>query len=1738
MASEQESSNGPGKKSMREKAIERRNINKEHNSNFKAGYVPIEEERLHKTGLRGRKGNMAVCIIVLLFLLALINLIITLVIWTVIRIGPNGCDSMEFHETGLLRFKQKADMGIVHPLHKSTVGGRKDRDLVIVGNNNPVVFQQGTTKLSVEKDKTSIVSDVGISFTDPRTQTTFFSTDFENHEFHLPKGVKVLSVKKASTERITSSASSDLNIKGDSKAIIRGNEGINIMGRTVEFKVGGGIELRAENSIVLNGSVMFNATRIPNSAGDVYFDEGLERVEVDKVNALWFGEKRVTTFPFSLLQSGYLSVSILFGLCEVFSLIYDPSAVPGRGVMAVTQGSFLVAALLLLLLLLLSHGLHSFPSLPDCPAFCTCQRTSLINCSSSGLSLVPHPLQDTVADLDLSHNLLSSVNLRQPHKRLRNVWLGNNSITRLSLCIERAMGRQNVRGRHPHRSRAWSRQGCVSWAPALQLLSVERNQLDELPEGLGGSESLQVLQLSFNRISTLEPGDLSHLRQLKELHLQQNLITTLHPEAFRDLTQLRVLDLSFNLLTSLHPVTYLSLRNIGVIVKLSGNRWHCDCSMHSLRRRMAYDSNRGLQDWSVVCTSPSTLSGRDLLQLAEDDLNCFNTENKSGQHQDVTVYRGSEILLSCSTQESMWWTPNGQVSVSEPQAGLLISEITERDTGLYVCVSESKQEVGVVSVFHLQIRKVEGAKRKTRSLPRSSQLIIPQNTPIKNSQERNQGATQSNLALAVTLSVFITFLVAFILGVLARPFIDILWRRVVNKKNNSAANSVSSAGQRQYDNEAYSSADEPEERGPHRERRVTFSTIDFSEQTNVQYYDTVASGNEVIINENAVIECKGVEASCQSEDSTADSVTDNRIQLSSDNNHRNSTDLSGVLDPGPTHTMEFEHIPDPAELEERTSLSSRSDSSLSVKVQKENHLTQEDHSNPQSPQLAEDPLQKRANSSVDISAVTQAEVPQTSSNIRSEIPEFSSEPFADWSHINNTSSTDSDLWQENEEKFDFSDSLSPSAGPSSLFGSFNDSNLCMVPPSDRWKRSERSNSSSSSYVSGDEPTNYTVNPEPEEEGNIQMITNEPIKPSPGFNQDYYYRHDIQRPGMRPEYSDSSQSSDSDEDPMCCTDEKGTDEGLDRKNYIHKSEHSIPSVTSGETTYYIQEEQEQGKRHSPSHESFSSSDERDRTDKGITNDKPGGIPLIKRHLDVKAPSPNSSSSESEDEKIEHKHKIQLEPPVISKPTEDRFIGSPTLINNSHTPKASHNIKLEKYTIITDELGNKSKAENISPAPQVNPQWAMLNLGISRFRKRLDITLDTDTPPSVPLSSPPDSPSSSSSNKSMDEEKHSKYRQNKGADKMQGIIVTSASNSGDYGIERKNGVELKSQTSKVEEESEPVWPHQSLSNIPHIKRTLDIKAPSQIESFSSKISKNDTIDHALQAQGVSVDIGVTSHKRDIKFSDRSLAVPYIKRYLNIKAPSSQPINSPVSFIESENKMTGYTAKHNKHQSHLSPNDSSPSSSEDERTDYIKQRHKDAEKLTLTQEYSLHKVGLNTPPASGRDPSTTFDDVVRRKIEQSRQTSDLDLLSEIRWAGIGHHLSEFPTSSPRRHLNVGSKEKIVSTPMSEDRKIKGLKALKAMASERRKWDREDEDLSKGRSALWGDDSPPFVPRSSEQDSKPLAKQSLPELLLSSSHHRRHVVGDVHPPQEAPPPPPPPPDAPPPEEEAAIPIWRSSEQ
>lgn len=155
--------------------------------------------------------------------------------------------------------------------------------------------------------------------------------------------------------------------------------------------------------------------------------------------------------------------------------------------MAVARGPLLAAVLLLV-----SSGVHCSPRPPVCPESCTCQRASLLNCSSSSLSSVPPHIQDSVTELDLSHNALDSVTLHRPHRDLRSVWLGNNSIARLSLCIETSFGGRDVSGGHLRRLR----QKCVSWAPTLQLLSVERNQLVQLPEGEAVQYSHTYTQLN------------------------------------------------------------------------------------------------------------------------------------------------------------------------------------------------------------------------------------------------------------------------------------------------------------------------------------------------------------------------------------------------------------------------------------------------------------------------------------------------------------------------------------------------------------------------------------------------------------------------------------------------------------------------------------------------------------------------------------------------------------------------------------------------------------------------------------------------------------------------------------------------------------------------------------------------------------------------------------------------------------------------------------------------------------------------------------------------------------------------------------------------------------------------------------------------------------------------------------------------------------------------------------------
>lgn len=255
--------------SMREKALLKQHIGKDNN-NFRAGYVPIYELYLHKTGLRGRRGMLFYGLVVLLFIIALINLAVTVVLLSVLRIGY-GMESMEFIRPGmLLRFLNHADMGTVVP-ESGIIGGFADRDLPIVGDTQPVIFHtssaNGGVSMEISHDWTRISGVDEFLLQSPKTGQKIFSTKYEN--FKLPVGVSHLSVKEAHVSRIASSVSEPLEITSPYQIMLKGNEGLTMEGKEISWVAGFDVYMKSVNqSIILDGKngVSVTTAKLPLAA--------------------------------------------------------------------------------------------------------------------------------------------------------------------------------------------------------------------------------------------------------------------------------------------------------------------------------------------------------------------------------------------------------------------------------------------------------------------------------------------------------------------------------------------------------------------------------------------------------------------------------------------------------------------------------------------------------------------------------------------------------------------------------------------------------------------------------------------------------------------------------------------------------------------------------------------------------------------------------------------------------------------------------------------------------------------------------------------------------------------------------------------------------------------------------------------------------------------------------------------------------------------------------------------------------------------------------------------------------------------------------------------------------------------------------------------------------------------------------------------------------------------------------
>ncbi|NXE12353.1 LRC66 protein, partial [Lophotis ruficrista] len=212
-----------------------------------------------------------------------------------------------------------------------------------------------------------------------------------------------------------------------------------------------------------------------------------------------------------------------------------------------------------------------------------------VNCSFTGITTIPEDVSQKAVTADFSYNNIKTfvwTDGRNEEWMLKHLNLSNNLIYELSLTTFRnlpSLETLNLNGNAIHTltmdvpapAHGSKNDGKgYRLLPALKVLSVERNNLNAVPRGLGLLQSLQTVHLSSNGIREIGHNDFQNCSQLKDIDLRKNKITKIHPDAFKDLNQLQVVvDLRGNALTTPLPQILISLNFFQVEVDLSNNAW-------------------------------------------------------------------------------------------------------------------------------------------------------------------------------------------------------------------------------------------------------------------------------------------------------------------------------------------------------------------------------------------------------------------------------------------------------------------------------------------------------------------------------------------------------------------------------------------------------------------------------------------------------------------------------------------------------------------------------------------------------------------------------------------------------------------------------------------------------------------------------------------------------------------------------------------------------------------------------------------------------------------------------------------------------------------------------------------------------------------------------------------------------------------------------------------------------------
>ncbi|XP_008585265.1 PREDICTED: leucine-rich repeat-containing protein 66 [Galeopterus variegatus] len=389
---------------------------------------------------------------------------------------------------------------------------------------------------------------------------------------------------------------------------------------------------------------------------------------------------------------------------------------------------------------------------------CQWNEYLLANCSFTAKHDIPVDISQTAAKVDVSFSffrVLLQSHMKKEDWKIKCLDLSNNLISKITLSpltYLHALEILNLSNNAIHSIPLdlprpkflfvkCYRSSFRSGLPFLRVLILRRNKLIYIPKGLWKLKSLQSLDLSFNGILQIGLSDFHNCLKLEHLYLKSNKIFKIHPEAFKDLKKLQVVDLSNNALATILPMLILALELPHLEVDLADNQWQCDSSM-AVFQNVISESWR--KKWNVIC-------------------------NKS-----------------TGNEEAYWGTSKSRISREAHLPHFNLNHMKS--------LMRSKAE----KHWEGRYMRFSTLGRKTRMVSDLREKQSPQPRRVRNARDvhttgRKKDDSQ-HLALAVCLSVFITFFVAFCLGAFARPYVDRLWRHRCRNKSPGSNNAHSNEG--------------------------------------------------------------------------------------------------------------------------------------------------------------------------------------------------------------------------------------------------------------------------------------------------------------------------------------------------------------------------------------------------------------------------------------------------------------------------------------------------------------------------------------------------------------------------------------------------------------------------------------------------------------------------------------------------------------------------------------------------------------------------------------------------------------------------------------------------------------------------------------------------------------------------------------------------------------------------------